>query len=308
DGSKWVLDTNHYVGRLAGDEKTNECADFVDGGIPGLASYQGRLVILSGPWVSLSASNTPRRFYRSTVAELVDTDPIHIGSSAASSAAYEYAVPFNKDLLLFSAGYQALIPSGSVAITPQNAQVVVTSTYAADTTTSPMAIGRTLVYPAPRSTQYFGVMEMLPSPYTDSQYVSADSTEHLPKYLKGRCRFVVSSSVSSMVLFGQTRDLKSIVVHEYSWSGDEKLLKSWHRWTFHHPVAYAYFSNEVINVLTVVGDRIVRGSIDARAGAVEDSVDTRPFLDWNFSVNVDSDNTFELDASQAQLFSNGEDL
>src|SRR5699024_315585 len=216
--------------------------------------------------------------------------------------------PFNKDLLLFSAGYQALIPSGSVAITPQNAQVVVTSTYAADTTTSPMAIGRTLVYPAPRSTQYFGVMEMLPSPYTDSQYVSADATEHLPKYLKGRCRFVVSSSVSSMVLFGQTRAHRDIVVHEYSWSGDEKLLKAWHRWDFHHRIAYAYFSNEVINVLALVGSRIVLGSIDARTGAVEDSEDTRPFLDWNFKVNVNSNNKFTLSTEQAELFTNGGDL
>lgn len=286
DGTNWVLEDADYEGRLSGDDKTNESPNFLDWGITGLTSYQGRLVVLAGPWVSMSASNKPRRFYRTTVTELLDSDPIHIGSSAASSAAYEYGVPFSKDLLLFSAGYQALIPSGNVAITPRTAQVVVTSTYSADMSASPVAIGRTLVYPAPRSSQFFGIMEMLPSPYTDSQYVSTDATEHLPKYMAGRCRFIVSSSVASMVLLGQTGDKKSLVVHEYSWSGEEKVLRSWHRWTFSHDVAYAYFSGELINIVCVVGTRIFVGTIDPRAGSVDADSMTRPFLDWNSPVNV----------------------
>lgn len=286
NGTTWVLDSTNYEGRLAGDDKTNEAPNFLDWGVTGLTAYQGRLVILAGPWVSMSASNKPRRFFRSTVSELLDNDPIHIGSSAASSAAYEYGVPFSKDLLLFSAGYQALIPSGNVAITPRTAQVVVTSTYAADMESSPVAIGRTLMYPAPRSSQFFGVMEMLPSPYTDSQYVSTDATEHLPKYMAGRCRFIVSSSVANMVIFGQTTDKKSLVVHEYSWSGEEKVLRAWHRWTFAHDIAYAYFSGELINIVCVVGTRIILGTIDPRAGALDDAAMTRPFLDWSSNVSV----------------------
>ena len=286
NGSAWVLESSNYEGRLAGDDKSNEKPNFLDWGITGLTSYQGRLVVLAGPWVSMSASNKPRRFFRSTVSELLDSDPIHIGSSAASSAAYEYGVPFSKDLLLFSAGYQALIPAGNVAITPRTAQVVVTSTYAADMEASPVAIGRTLMYPAPRSSQFFGVMEMLPSPYTDSQYVSMDATEHLPKYMAGRCRFIVSSSVANMVIFGQTGDKKSLIVHEYSWSGEEKVLRAWHRWTFAHDIAYAYFSGELINLVCVVGTSIFVGTIDPRAGSVDAESMTRPFLDWNVLVNV----------------------
>lgn len=301
NGTAWALDSSDYEGRLAGDDKSNEKPNFLDWGITGLTSYQGRLVVLAGPWVSMSASNKPRRFFRSTVSELLDSDPIHIGSSAASSAAYEYGVPFSKDLLLFSAGYQALVPSGNVAITPRTAQVVVTSTYAADMEASPVAIGRTLVYPAPRSSQFFGVMEMLPSPYTDSQYVSTDATEHLPKYMAGRCRFIVSSSVASMVIFGQTGDKKSLVVHEYSWSGEEKILRAWHRWTFAHDIAYAYFSGELINIVCVVGTHIILGTIDPRAGALDDATMTRPFLDWSRTVSV-TGGGYTLPAEYRALF------
>lgn len=303
NGTEWVLSSSDFEGRLAGDDKTNEPPNFLDWGITGLTSYQGRLVVLAGPWVSMSASNKPRRFFRSTVTELLDSDPIHIGSSAASSAAYEYGVPFSKDLLLFSAGYQALIPSGNVAITPRTAQVVVTSTYAADMESSPVAIGRTLVYPAPRSSQFFGVMEMLPSPYTDSQYVSTDATEHLPMYMAGRCRFIVSSSVANMVIFGQTQDKRSLVVHEYSWSGEEKVLRAWHQWTFAHDIAYAYFSGELINIVCVVGNRVILGTIDPRAGALDDAALTRPFLDWSRTVNATSGG-YTLPTDYRPLFNN----
>lgn len=307
DGVEWQLDASGFEGRHAGDEETNPVPEFVEWGITGLSSYQGRLVILSGPWVSMSASNKPRRFFRTTVADLLDADPIHIGSSAASSAAYEYAVPFNKDLVLFSAGYQALVPAGNQGITPRTAHLVVTSSYATDTTTSPVAIGRTLMFPIPRSSQYFGLMEMLPSPYTDSQYVSTEATEHLPQYLKGRCRFAVSSSVSNIVLFGQTRDYKSVIVHEYSWDGEDKILRAWHRWNFPTDVACTYFSNELINIVTVTNGEIYVGTVDVRAGAIMDSLDVRPFMDWVFKLPVDPETKkFTVPAERRALFTSEE--
>lgn len=295
DTNTWILDETDYEGRYSGNDETNEDPQFLDWGITGLSSFQGRLVILAGSWVSMSAAGKPRRFYRSTVTDLLDADPIHIGSSATSSAAYEYALPFSKDLLLFSSKYQALVPASSTAITPRIAQVVVTSTYAADMTSSPVTLGRTVMYSAPRSADFFGVMEMMPSPYADSQYVSTDSTEHLPKYLGGRCRFSVSSSVASMVLFAPSGDKKSLIVHEYSWSGEEKILRAWHHWTFEYDVAYAYFSGEIINLITVRNGRVVSSVIDPRLGILSDDTTRRPFLDWYTTVTV-TDNTATLPA------------
>ena len=81
DGEGWVLNTDTFEGRLAGDDESNPDPEFVDWGITGIASYQGRLVLMSGSWVLLSATNKPRVFYRTSVEELLDTDPIEIGSS-----------------------------------------------------------------------------------------------------------------------------------------------------------------------------------------------------------------------------------
>lgn len=283
---KWVIDDSPWLGRLSGDDITNPDPDFVDWGITGIGAYQGRMVILTGPWVWLSATNKPRQFYRTTVDSLLDTDPIGVGSSSVSSAAFHYAIPFNKDLILFSSEYQALIPGGSRTLTPGNTSVVVTSTYSADMNTPPVTLGHSVVYPTPRSSTHFGVLEMLPSPYTDSQYISSDATEHIPRYLPGRCRFVVSSPVANIAVFGSTTDRRALYVHEYMWSGDEKVLSAWHRWQFAYDVAYAYFSGELINIVTVNNGVLMVCSIDPRTGTSSDG-STTGYLDYYTEVELD---------------------
>lgn len=285
-GAAWALDTSNFDGRTAGDDTSNPSHEFMLEGITGMGTYQGRLVLMSGPLVSLSASGKPRKFYRTTVTSVIASDPIEIGSGRNTSAAYEWCVPFYKDLLLFSRAYQALIPSGNTAITPATATVLPTSAHEQDTLCSPITLGRTLMYPNPRSEDFFGVLEMVPSNSTDSQYVSQDSTPHLPKYMGGRCRFAVSSGVASMALFGPTGDTHSIIVHEYHWDGDEKVQQAWHQWTFPYEVATAYFASDMIVLVFVENEQVVLGTLDPRAGALDGDGNRRPFLDLTLNVTI----------------------
>lgn len=288
NGSAWALNTSNYEGRNAGDDETNKPHEFCTQGITGMATYQGRLVLMSGPMVSLSASGKPRRFFRSTVTSVVDSDPIEIGSGMNSSAAYEHAIPFQKDLVLLSSAYQAVIPSNNTAITPRNATVVPTSSHEVDVTSPPIALGRTLMYAAPRSEDFFGVREMVPSPYTDSQYVSHDATPHLPKYMGGRCRFSVSSSVANMALFAPSGDLRSLIVHEYMWDGDQKVQQAWHTWTFPYDVATAYFAYDKVIIVFAHNDTLVVTRIDPRIGVLTFDSERRPFLDlWSSQTVTD---------------------
>lgn len=286
NGTAWFLDTQQFEGRLAGDDDSNPMHDFMQYGISGMGTYQGRLVLMSGPLVSLSASGTPRRFFRSTVTNVISSDSIEIGSGLNSSAAYEWCIGFQKDLILFSRMYQAVLPSGNSSITPSTATVVPTSGHEVDTTCGPINMGRTLMYCNPRSEDFFGAMEMIPSPYTDSQYVSQDSTPHLPKYMPGRCRFAVSSGVASMAMFAPTGDAQSLMIHEYHWNGDTKDQQAWHQWTFAYPLASAYFIGDVSVLVFVQNEQIVLGTVDALAGAADQSGVRRPFLDMGFQAEI----------------------
>ena len=295
NGTAWALRTTAFDGRTAGDNDSNELHEWMTYGITGMGTYQGRLVLMSGPLVSLSASNKPRQFFRSTVSSLLNSDAIEVGAGMNSATAYEWAIPFQKDLVLFSRTYQAVIPSGNSAITPATATVVPTSAHETDTTSSPITLGRTLMYCTPKSEDFFGAMEMIPSNYTDSQYVSQDSTPHLPKYMGGRCRFAVSSGVASLALFSPSGDPYSLVVHEYHWDGDNKVQQAWHQWTFEYPIAYAYFASDVVVLAFIQNGNIVLGTVDPRAGALNASSERRPFLDLNVSASI-VDNTVTIPA------------
>lgn len=295
NGTAWALKTTAFDGRNAGDDDSNELHEWMTYGITGMGTYQGRLVLMSGPLVSLSASNKPRQFFRSTVSSLLNSDAIEVGAGMNSAAAYEWAIPFQKDLVLFSRTYQAVIPSGNSAITPATATVVPTSAHETDTTSSPITLGRTLMYCTPKSEDFFGAMEMIPSNYTDSQYVSQDSTPHLPKYMGGRCRFAVSSGVASLALFSPSGDPHTLVVHEYHWDGDSKVQQAWHQWTFEYPIAFAYFASDVVVLAFIQNGNIVLGTVDPRAGALNASSERRPFLDLNVSASI-VDNTVTIPA------------
>lgn len=295
NGTAWALKTTAFDGRSAGDNDSNELHEWMTYGITGMGTYQGRLVLMSGPLVSLSASNKPRQFFRSTVSSLLNSDAIEVGAGMNSAAAYEWAIPFQKDLVLFSRTYQAVIPSGNSAITPATATVVPTSTHETDTTSSPITLGRTLMYCTPKSEDFFGAMEMIPSNYTDSQYVSQDSTPHLPKYMGGRCRFAVSSGVASLALFSPSGDPSTLVVHEYHWDGDSKVQQAWHQWTFEYPIACAYFASDVVVLAFIQNGNIVLGTVGPRAGALNASGERRPFLDLNVSASI-VDNTVTIPA------------
>lgn len=282
----WSLTAPVFEGRLAGDDDTNPLPEFLGRKFSGMGAFQSRLVLLSGSKVFLSSSANQRRFFRSTVTSLLDADTIGIGSSANSSAEYQYAVPFQKDLLLFSSKYQALIPTQGQALTPRTATVLLTSSYSMDGGCEPVPVGRTLLFPAPRSADFFGFMEMVSSQYTDSQYVANDATAHLPKYMGGACRLGVASSVASMVLFGGTRDTRSLIVYEYAWDGDTKSQQAWHTWRFKYPVAAAYFSGESVNLLFMQNGKLVGCRVDPKQGAVAADATRRPYLDLYSTVQV----------------------
>lgn len=282
----WTLVGGSYEGRFAGDDTSNPTHRFATMGITGMGTFQGRLVLLSGPLCSMSAAGKPRRFYRSTVTSVLEGDPIEAGSSANSSAAYEYALPFMKDLVLFSKEYQALVPSSGAIITPRNATVMPTSSHAMDPTCSPVLVGRTLMYSTPRSQDFFGVFEMIPSQFTDSQFTSVDSTQHIPKYMGGRCRFGVSSGVSGLALFGPTGDKQSLIVHEYLWDNDTKQQQAWHRWTFPYEIATAYFAREIVHILFVQNGLLVGCTIDPRVGILTSDAERRPFLDLYSTATI----------------------
>ena len=289
-----TLEAPDYEGRLAGDDDNNPYPAFLTYGITGLSAYQGRLVILSNGYASMSSSNRPLRFMRSTVTALLSDDPIEISAGALASASFEYAVPFNKDLMLISKQHQAVVPANTTGITASNAMVVLSSTESVDTLAEPKIIGRTLMYSTAVSAEYFGVGEMVPSQYSEAQYTAQNNTEHIPRYIGGRCRSIVSSGSNNLGLFLSSTEHNVVLVNEYVWQGDERPQSAWYKWVFSLPICSAHFANgQVVITMQASISELIIGTLDPRSASYQQAGTIPPFLDSYTHVDV-VDNKFTV--------------
>lgn len=250
DNSGWAYQAVTWPGRLAGDDNTNPDPEFLSYGITGLGAYQGRLCILAGPNVLFSSSKSPYNFYRETVAQVLASDTISIASSGAGGADFEYAIPYNADLLVMARKYQAVVPGRTTAITPSNATIVLSTSYDMSPTVPPVATGKSMFFVSPTSSSTFSMMEMLPSQYTESQYEALQVTSHIPEYLQGTARFMADSTTNPILAIAPSGERNKLVVHEYLWTSEGKQQSAWHKWEFPLPVLAAWFVRDSMNVLT----------------------------------------------------------
>ena len=152
------------------------------------------------------------------------------------------------------------------------------SAEALDTKAAPAVIGRTIMGCSPISADYYGITELVPSAYTDSQYVPQNLTEHIPRYMRGRARHIVGSSTRSIALFTSDEDYKRVLVHEYIWDGDQRKAVSWHGWTTPLDIVTLHFARDTIIVGLKSGNDLLVCTIDHRASTYLGS-EIRPFLD-----------------------------
>lgn len=277
-----------FEGRLSGDDKTNEDPTFVEQGtITGMTTYQGRLILLSGAFISMSKSGNPYRFYRSTVTALETSDRIDVGIGSSQNSILRRGIQFNRDLVLFGDSIQAVVTGSGNIITPSNVAISLTSEESCDSKIAPVQAGQTVLYPFKRSANYSGMLELIPSQYTSSQYVSQDNTGHLPEFMQGNIRFTAASNVVNMCMFGCSGDLRKLIVHEYQWGNDGKTQSAWHTWSFPMDVASVHFAREKIILFLVNSDGSIHiVSIDPREGYDQQSSNKQPYLDLYSVVNL----------------------
>lgn len=282
-----------FNGRLAGDDENNPYPSFIGKGLTGMSSFQGRLVLLAGSSVNMSASKVPTNFMRSTTSGLRDDDAIETGSGSIAAASFEYGVQFNKDLVLIAATHQAIVPGGTSGITPANALVSLIAKQAVDTHASPVVVGRTLMYSVPTTESYFGVGELMPSAYSNSQYVAQTLTDHIPRYMPGRVRQMASSSTISTAMFTSTADYRGVLVHDYLWAGEERPHMAWHRWSFPVDVVSVHTAKDQIMFAFAVGTGLVVCAMDVNSSRFIAGGSARPYIDVYSQVSVVA-NTFTL--------------
>lgn len=282
--------TNYrWLGRTVGNETNNETPDFVDTPFTGMGGYQGRLVLMSGAYVHMSASNKYNVLMRTTTDDVLDSDPIHVLSINASGQDFKHAVEFNKDLVLIADNQQAVIGGSTIVLTPQNTVIYKSSVAPMNTAHPPIMVGRDLIYTVQNTMGYSQVGQLQVNNLVENQFNPQIISAHLPKYLKGNIEVSAGTSLSGTIVFGT--GTKELLVWQYIADQSEVLQSAFGLWELPYPVVYAWFISDIMFSILKTPKGYALCSVSTTRG-----VDDTPYLDlWvNGSTVLNEKGTYSI--------------
>lgn len=213
-----------YTIQAVGDTKSNPDPSFVDNVLNGVGVYQGRLVLLSSDGVFLSQTNAPRQFYRESVKDVQDTDPISLYNPSAAGI-WRYAVEFNQDLYVFSRTVQGII-RGRQGLTNKNAALLFNSSSPCFEV-QPIVQGTTLLYSA--ADNYLDISQMLVGAVADTASTPLSITQHVPNL--GDVAAMYSQNSAGILVCIQ-KDSPEVLMQFSIKDGTQYLQNAWGKWSF----------------------------------------------------------------------------
>lgn len=267
-----------WAKRAAGALSVCPLPSFVGQTLNGVFFYQNRLGLLGGENVVMSRTASPFDFTRATALQLLDTDPIDIGSTSTQPSVLKAAVPFEGSLLLFSdlvqfqLGFTNILSPNTVSITPATA-------FFANLQASPVSAGSNVYFAFSRGS-FLGIREY----YLDGAGRVDDAndiTSNVPSYIPGNpLRLTVATNESCLVALADG-DQTSLWVYRYYWSQGSKLQSSWSQWQFAatDTILNAEFIQNNLYLVVSRADGVYLEFINIQPGELETGQDFLVHLD-----------------------------
>ena len=136
----------HWGERVSGDYDTAPDPSFIGNPINDIFIYKNRLGFLADENVILSRVRGFFEFFPETVTAVLDTDPIDVVASNNRVSVLRYAVPYQDELILFSAQYQFRFNAAETVLTPATAQITVLTQFEVDVNVRPQLAGGGIVF------------------------------------------------------------------------------------------------------------------------------------------------------------------
>ena len=266
---------NSWASRKAGDDDTNPFPSFAGKTIKDIFFHRNRLGIISGENVIFSEAGAFFNFFRTTVRGLLDSDPIDVAVSQNEVSELKAALPIQDALLLFSELNQFTLTSSQL-LTPAEVTIDQSTKFECDLTAAPVSAGNSAFF-ATKGGSYAGVREY----FTEGDTEIKDATlvtSHVPEYLKGSMRKMVSSTNENMLVCLTTDNHKEAYIYKWYNQGNQRVQSAWSKWIFDTDVVDISFNNS--NLYITFGD----GRFETMAVRT-DSPDVTFGNDVSFPVN-----------------------
>jgi len=282
DDDTFTFKKHVWKERVVGDEDTNPVPSFVGQSISAMTLYRGRLVLLSGENVIMSESDNYENFFRSTVIQLLDSEPIDIAAVTGRQANLFHPVQWNKKLLIFSDKSQFVLDTGQV-LSPKTAAMTAASAYDCSQTVRPISMDSS-VYFVEDSGTYAKLYQYMVG--QDSLTEQADlSSIQVPEYIQGPVKRMVGIPKASAI-FIQGADPKKLYVYKFMDSPQGKIQSAWNTWEFTRDIKAMNVSGTTLYVLTNGSDGLYLSSITIEDDAVRDAYDLTVYLDDQIALST----------------------
>jgi len=272
-----------WANRPVGDPAFNFDPSFIGSPIQSVFFFRNRFGMLSGENVILSRAGAYFNYFQETMVQVLDTDPVDISVTHNKVSNLKHAIPFNKNLLLFSDLTQFILTATDV-LTPKTVTVSPTTEFEASRSVKPVAAGANVYFVVEKS-GWSGVREYFVTPY-QATYDADDITAHVPKYIPGGVVKMAASSNEDILFVLSSTERNAIYTYKYYWKGNEKIQSAWSKWTF--PSDSSVMSMEMIGtkLYLVISnpDGLFLEYIDLQSGLIETDLPTLVNLDRKVSL------------------------
>jgi hypothetical protein len=234
--------------RVVGNDDSNPLPSFIGKPLNNLFFFKNRLGFLTDDTVIFSEAGQFFNFFRTTVRTLLDSDLIDVSAASTKISKLFSAVGFQENLILFADRGQFVVKSGDT-LTSKNISITAVTNYDVDTSAEPTELGAYVYFSFTRG-KYLGIREFRLDA-SSMTYDSADITSQIPSYIEAgsSVKIAASSTESLIAVLSRTSTTNTLYIYKYYWSGNEKVISSWSKFTMSMDIYGIEFMNSTLYIL-----------------------------------------------------------
>lgn len=282
-----IDDVPTYTPSAVGDGLSNPLPNFLGQKIDFLALFQDRLIVGTGPVLSMSRPGDYFNFFRASVLTLRDNDPVEEFSLGSEEDVIKHATLFNRDLILYGQRGQYAI-SGRQAVTPRTAGIVAAlSKYEGSIDAAPQTSGNLAFYVkkrGPQGRRVTSLQQIQPAALSDNPD-SQDVSQQLDLYLQGTATELVTATTPNTVFLRTDYTRNGLYLYNYldKANSGERIVDAWHRWEWDplvgHILGMATSADGDLLVYMARQDALGRAWLACERFNLSGTVSSYPYLD-----------------------------
>jgi hypothetical protein len=220
--------------RDVGDVDTAPLPSFIGYAIEDMFFYRNRFGLLSGENVVLSEVGEFFNFFPTTVTDLLDSDPVDVGTSHTKVAFLKKALPINERLMILSNNAQFFDNlNADNLMTPKTAGFRVRSEYLGDVKHSNVEVAKVTAMMPQKVGTWSRLWEYIPdNNNVPGAQLAIDVTEHVPDFIAGNVTDIAyHQQTDSLFLLADTYPNR-IYVYRWLIQENKRVQASWSYWDF----------------------------------------------------------------------------